>query len=450
MLSIPNSNVISIMAGEGLETNPDSPNEDGDVLDDDDDFLDALIEGASKQLALGGNQASTDGGHITGAVKGEESDRLVDSLVDGVADISVGADQVSKSDALRTAKGSSPSNDRRFQPYVGSEVSSIADSLNRQNRMAKLSSMECQKLFLSLYFRDHTETAQAVVTNLRVNGFFVYIPEYDISGPVYLRDSNGDIQIDPSFFGLPQSSGQPPTLGFTSSPTCRRFTKGKCELIEESNSLEDSTRLEVSVAGGKRSFTVRTVDVVMVALSCDDWDVRSRVPPPRMQLVSRASRPPPGFRQATTGGKKITSKVLRDTDNSAKRMAANSGQQTANSPDASHSVFDVLHSLEVRSILQDVPIRSKNRSATTDIARQEEFKGRLVFGNFANPDTRSATQEAAISAASEAAAQRRANAIQTVNRRDEYDTVRNIERNVMARTQKLSAEKRNARKSKAK
>jgi exoribonuclease R len=52
-------------------------------------------------------------------------------------------------------------------PYVKSEVSSICETLNHHNRLAKRSSYECQSLFLSLYFKSHTERTQGVVTSLR-------------------------------------------------------------------------------------------------------------------------------------------------------------------------------------------------------------------------------------------------------------------------------------------
>jgi hypothetical protein len=76
--------------------------------------------------------------------------------------------------------------------------------------------------------------------------------------------------------------------------------------------------------------------------------------------------------------------------------------------------------------------------------------GRKTFGGFQNPDTRSATQEAAIAEASKAAAQRRAAAVAGQSRRNEFDTTRTIEREVTARMQRLAAEKRSTRRSKAK
>lgn len=417
--SIPDSNVISIMAGEGLE-NPIVGDASADVDLDGDDFLDSLIEGAS-ELALG---------------LPEDTKMTTTSDHDQVAPNTA-------TDALSEIKGSN------ITPYTGSKVTMIADALNKQNRMAKHSSMECQNLFLSLYFRDHEDTAQGVVTDLRENGFFVSIPKFDISGPVYLRDTNGHVQMDPSLLGLPPSSGQPATMGFAASSTCRRFPSGKCTLVEATDGSPSNARLEVSVPGSKQVFTVRTIDVVMIHLRCDNWDVRSRVPPPRFLLVSKGIRPPPGFGQTTSITTKIDSKALQNgTINNQKQQKADVPKTLTGG--GLPSMFDVLQTIEIHPILSGVPLRSGKSRTTTNVERQEEFKGRIVFGKFQNPDETSATQQAAIDAASQASAQRRANAAQTMERRNEYDSVRSIERNVMARTQRLAAEKRNTRRSKAK
>ena len=114
------------------------------------------------------------------------------------------------------------------------------------------------------------------------------------------------------------------------------------------------------------------------------------------------------------------------------------------------SLFDVLQSIEIHPVLEGVPFRSRKNASTNNQEqhRQETFKGRLNFHQFVNPDTKSATQEAAMSAASQAAAQRRANAVQTADRRNEYDSARRIESNIMARAQRLAADKRNTRRGK--
>jgi len=422
--ALPDSNVISVMAGEGIDDADAIPDVNLEEDLDMDDFLDSLIEGAS-ELALG---VQDDTGRNGALEQSNDDNDAPRPEISDAGNRTIGDEQF-------IGEGSGIG-----KPYGGSEVAKIADSLNKQNRTAKHSSMECKNLFLSLYFRDHEEIAQAVVTDLRVNGFFVYVPKFDISGPVYLRDVNGDVQIDPSFLGLPRSSGQPPTMGFAASSTCRRFPSGQCKLWESGDGCPGGARLEISVPGSPKAFKIRTVDVVTVNLRCDNWDVRSRIPPPRFLLISKGGL---GFSAATTTTTKITSKALDQQPNAGvPEHLVGESQFT--------SIFDVLQSIEIQPNLPGVLFREVKPPQASMPSRREEFKGRLVFGDFKNPNEKSETQQAMISAASQAAAQRRANAAQTTERRSEYDTVRRIETSVMARTQKLASEKRNTRRSKAK
>ena len=75
--------------------------------------------------------------------------------------------------------------------------------------------------------------------------------------------------------------------------------------------------------------------------------------------------------------------------------------------------------------------------------------GRVVFGDFTNPDTRSAQQQAAIRQASAAALERRNQVMASRKKENEYDTSRRIESDVTARMQRLAASKRNAKRGKA-
>jgi len=170
--------------------------------------------------------------------------------------------------------------------YNNQRVSSLCQTLNQQNRMAKLSSFECQGLFLSLYFKDHFEITQAVVTSLRSNGFWAYIPKFDFRAPVYLSDINGVVQIDPALFKLKLSSGFDPTTGFASSKSTRRFPSGTCTLVESS----DDDHLEVTLGETTEKYQIRVLDVVTVNIFCDDWSTKSRVPQPRIHLVANSSK----------------------------------------------------------------------------------------------------------------------------------------------------------------
>ena len=276
--------------------------------------------------------------------------------------------------------------------------------------------------------------------------------QFDISGPVYLRDRDGTVHVDPSLFGLNENAGYPPTPAFAGTP-CRRFPSGNCVLLEPPEKTSGGSRLEVSVPESTMKLTIRTVDVVSISLSCDNpWDVRSRVPPPKFLLLAKGSRPTPGFRQESSiASKKISSRVLQENSRN-KRAGALEDPPLVDEPgkQVASSMFDALCSSEVHPVLEGVPLRSckKVGPGKQDQYRQEIFKGRLNFNQFINPDTKSATQEAAMAAASEAAAQRRANAANTMERKNEYDTARRIENNIMARAQRLAADKRNTRRGK--
>jgi hypothetical protein len=271
-----------------------------------------------------------------------------------------------------------------------------------------------------------------------MNGLWVYVPRFDLKGPVYLTDSEGALHIDPVLLGLEPTAGAPPARGFAASDESRKFPGGNCQLVSDS--------LEVTAPGCRDPFLVRPLDVVTVQIRCDSWDVRARVPSPRLHLVSndkgKASSPAPR-KKATDAA--ITSTML------AVNRKPGVGKISDNLPFTSKkmSMYDALK-LETPSVLFEAPLRSQLTQKQPVETRKVTITGRLIFDGFVNPDTRSAVQEAAIEAASAAAMQRREQVVANRARVSEYDTSRRIENNIMARTQKLSAGKRNTRKASAK
>ena len=158
----------------------------------------------------------------------------------------------------------------------------MQESTNPGFLMLQLSSMECQRLFLSLYFKDHIETTKAVITTLRSNGFWAYVPRFDLRAPVYLADAEGNLQLDPALLGLDPHAGTSPTLGFASTQgKSRRFPTGTCKLV-----THQEHELRITVPEYQRNLNLRILDVVTVQLSCENWDARARVPPPRLHLVA--------------------------------------------------------------------------------------------------------------------------------------------------------------------
>ena len=328
--------------------------------------------------------------------------------------------------------------------YNNHKVKVICQTLNQQNRMAKLSSFECQSLFLSLYFRDHSEITQAVVTNLRSNGFWAYIPKFDFRAPVYLSDVNGVVQVDPALFKLKESSGLEPTTGFASSKSTRRFPLGTCALIESSG----DDHLAVTLREATQKYEVRVLDVVTVNIFCDDWNAKSRVPQPRIHLVADLSA-----KNLTSKDKKpmrVQDAVVSSDDEPGIRDSFDTSLERTNAlPRAPlRSIYEETLNLPTPTILGD-EFRFEKSIPVVPMSNSPMI-GRLVFGNFINPDTRSAQQEASIKQASAAALERRNQAMASRTKQNEYDTTRRIESDVTARMQRLAASKRNTKRGKKK
>jgi hypothetical protein len=106
--------------------------------------------------------------------------------------------------------------------------------------------------------------------------------------------------------------------------------------------------------------------------------------------------------------------------------------------------------LHTPPVLSNVPLRSREKGNAFEGSGKATISGRIIFGSFRNPDTHSAKQEASIAEASESAQQRRNQALANRARNNEFNTSRTIEKDAMARIQRLAAGKRNTRKTKGK
>lgn len=85
----------------------------------------------------------------------------------------------------------------RSTSLSGDQVDRITAHLNIMNRRSKAVQMECQKMFLRVYFFTRVEEHDAIVYSLRDNGFLAYIPVFDYKGPVYLQNKEGNVCMDP-------------------------------------------------------------------------------------------------------------------------------------------------------------------------------------------------------------------------------------------------------------
>ncbi len=385
---IPESNAISVLQGEGLNDNASSEN---DSNLDDEEFLDSLIEGA-EDLALGAP--------IDKEEKKEERSTQHD----------------------------------RFGSYSTSEVATICERLNHQNRVAKLSSMQCQRLFLSLYFRENVEITQAIVIDLKKNGLVVYVPKFDMKAPVFLTDRSGNLQIDPVLFGLPGNSGSPPSSGFRYLKTSRMFLDGCCTLYDQSDVVDP--RLELSIQGSMKKISFSRLDVVTVQVSCDLSDVTARIPPPRLHFVSV--------------GQKHKSSINISTDPPLIEDRKNKKQLEISTEVSSgisnvKTMFDVLSSIEINSDLHNLAPRFMAEKKPTKIKnRVQTIKGRIFFNGFGNNELQNEAVDFEVESNISNSLSLNGQAVM-----GDYDASRRIEREATSRMQRQAAERRNAKKSKA-
>jgi len=328
------------------------------------------------------------------------------------------------------------SENESIEVYSNTQVSLLCQTLNKQNRMAKLSSFECQGLFLSLYFKDQFEITKAVVTNLRSNGFWAYVPKFDFRAPVYLSDMNGVLQIDPALLKLRASSGLDPTKSFASSKATRRFPSGTCILFDSSN---EDDHLDITVtAETTLKYQVRVLDVVTCIIFCDDWDTKSRIPRPKIQLIADTTKQ----NLASDERKSIESPVIAAEENNYESY--NSSTNVTRVPSLYEETLKLETPPKLNVVSRFLEVKNSNEKKI-----KISIPGRVVFGNFVNPDTRSAQQEASIKDAAASALERRKHAMAGRVKQNEYDTTRRIESNVTARMQRLAASKRNVRKGKS-
>ncbi|KAF9438282.1 DIS3 mitotic control [Entomortierella beljakovae] len=89
------------------------------------------------------------------------------------------------------------------------KVEGIASHLNYKNRESKMAQKDSTELFQTLYIlqktRNQTEDGTemddlpfietGIISEIRENGFYVFVPRFGIKGPVYLKEKSGEITI---------------------------------------------------------------------------------------------------------------------------------------------------------------------------------------------------------------------------------------------------------------
>jgi hypothetical protein len=354
-----------------------------------------------------------------------EGDELLDALIGDISDNDENKDHHNASTELK--EHPTLISVEESTPFQTKELINICDRLNLQNRIAKLTSMQCQRLFLSLFFKSKLESTQGIVIGLRQNGLLVYVPKYDMKGPVFLSDREGNVQIDPTMFGLPTDSGLPPSSAFASLEACRMFPEGQCLLQDSSNSTEADKILQLRIPECETKISFKVLDVITVQLSCDLSKSVARIPPPRLHLIS------------TSGEKR--KKVKIQSMSKADSFSQTSKEIIVDSSSASKhiSLFQVLSSIGIRPELPSSQLRlaKEIRKESDKVNRKESLKGRLSFGGFNNYND----------------VQQSSSVISGLNLEDQakmgnYDASRRLERDATARIQRKMAEKRNKKISK--
>ena len=383
------------------------------------DATDILIEGSMNDSAS--PEEDSEDLEIDTLIAGVENYAMQD---DEASQLMVGPDSIAAKTEEESA-GLKLSEAESDPSFTGKQVSIICERLNLHNRLAKQCSFECQNLFLSLFFKDHAVTAEGVVANLRENGFVVYVPRFGIRGPVYLRDSDGHVQMDPTLLNLAEDCGSEPTVGSAGSRFCRRFQKSEAQLF-----LSGREKLEV-VVSGQTKMSLKPLDVVHVEIFCSDWDQRARIPHPRMHLIhkSHVKHTP--------------------TENQTAPLPTSQKREVKLSTGAlvdRFSLFDVIHFARNHDF--DRIVEGGEMATKSLTPRSEQVRGRIVFGSFENPSTRQAAQRLAQEEAAAEAKVRRNNAIQRVARRDDVVNTRRIEREVTMRQQRLEKQKFQSRRAK--
>ena len=387
---LPGSNAISVLSGDGLKKHNDHS-----VLEIDlnEDFLDSLIEGATEQQLLTSKNKMND--------------------------------QSSMDDEVQESE---------IRCYKTTELSRICENLNLQNRAAKTSSMQCQRLFLSLYFRKNTDIVPAVIIDLRQNGFIVYIPKYDMKGPVHLVDRNGYVQINPGIVHLPESSGLPPSSKVSIADGLRIFPDGRCALIH--HGVLESAKVEVSLPGCINKLCFMRLDVINVKVSCDFSTTTARIPSPRLHLVS--------LNKGTSKGRKSTHDFKKNgsSDSILQTNFVDRKDNMLKIETPKKSIFSIISSIPLDSNVDLLPMRCVAKPDKVQMnGRVQTLKGRVHYGGF---------KQSILSSLDSYSNDLKSLTLGDQAKSGNYDASRQIEREATSRIQRKAAEKRNTRRAKRK
>ncbi|KAG6971837.1 hypothetical protein JG687_00001793 [Phytophthora cactorum] len=324
------------------------------------------------------------------------------------------------------------------------ELVPLARHLNKKNRQAKLAAHACDALFLALYFSSHTVKVPAIITALKQNGFIVYVPKYDLRAPVYLRDKSGVVQIDPLLLGVRMVDTDPATGAFAGAECIRRIPQA--QLI-----WDDSDRETLQVAATEDKRTVfHILDEVEVQVSCDLTASGARVPQLQLLLVGRASATRKKHIASSLSELQRVVQTKSEADNDPISKKANVSEPSTVDEFSASNLYQLLNAPNLspsKSLARRKPEEEEEKKKKPGFKRRGP--GRLVFGNFSTNSRRhyqhklaQYMDERSDAREEELKIQRFANGSSAMTSAQE---ARRAEREALARTQKLAAEKRHDR-----
>lgn len=241
---------------------------------------------------------------------------------------------------------------------AGQELEDTARHINTKNRASKIAQRESLEFFSALYFMDRwvmghlllapwvtchcqifvylptmvcrppeERAAEAVVVEIRDNGFLAYLPRFGLKAPVYLKNQDGAVML-------------PAALGNASITDASAVELG-------GSLLRSSSQVEVTSSAG-RTFVFKVFDHVRVQVEV--VPNRYRRPDFRLLLLGLAKDSPP----AVTKGDFVHH--VRQTAQAALTVQASSALVTGEThppPRQRETAYDILLHFQELSLIED-------------------------------------------------------------------------------------------------
>ena len=386
----------------------------------------------------------------------DDGDFLLDSLIGN------SAEELSNKLTLQdTAATTTTTND---QLYTSEEVSNICNILNTQYRITKQCSLHCHNLYLNYYFYNHTKICTAIILSLRVNGMYVYVPDYNIQGVLYLLDKSNYVHLDPNILNDnndddDQYETSLPSKGFLSIH--KKFLNGSTILSNDKKSLN----LKINGVQKSKNIDFHLLDAITILISSSnniDDDTTNisniaRIASPKFYFLKCGK-----YNSTTT-----TSSHLMQVEDLQNMKNTTTNMTTAIQESLSTTIIDNNHTStekqeeekSIYQIINSIPITpnistntsnyntpnnnscNKNKIGTIkDNNIKSSMPGRMNVNHFYNPNSNK-TLTTSIESTNVIA-----------NNQPPPSTMEQskvIERQATSRMQRLAAEKRNARRSRA-